>query len=123
MPFIEYGNRTRSLLQRARETGIPGIPSGWLEEVHARASTFAKRHAFLTGRYHQQQNLRQDFGLSKREIHLLENLSQGLTREEISASMEISLNTVKSMTKQVFAKLGAINSADAVRIAMANQII
>jgi LuxR family maltose regulon positive regulatory protein len=37
--------------------------------------------------------------------------------------MEISLNTVKSMTKQVFAKLGAINSADAVRIAMANQII
>ena len=123
MPFIEYGNRTRSLLQRARETGIPGIPSGWLEEVHARASTFAKRHAFLTGRYHQQQNLRQNFGLSKREIHLLENLSQGLTREEISASMEISLNTVKSMTKQVFAKLGAINSADAVRIAMANQII
>ena len=35
--------------------------------------------------------------------------SQGLTREEISASMEISLNTVKSMTEQVFAKLGAIN--------------
>lgn len=34
--FIEYGNRTRSLLQRARETGIPGIPSDWLEEVHGR---------------------------------------------------------------------------------------
>lgn len=124
MPFIEYGNRTRSLLERARTAGVPGIPARWLEDVHARAATFAKRHAYLAGRYRaQQQDHPQEFGLSKREVELLDDLSQGLTREEVSDSMQLSLNTVKSMTKQVFAKLGAINSADAIRIAMVNKIL
>ncbi|MDL2214337.1 LuxR C-terminal-related transcriptional regulator [Clostridia bacterium OttesenSCG-928-O13] len=124
MPFIEYGNRTRSLLERARTTGVAGVPATWLDDVHAKASTFAKRHAYLAGRYHQsRRNELSNFGLSHREVELLAGLSQGLTREEISAGMHLSLNTVKSMTKQVFAKLGAINSADAVRIALVNKII
>jgi LuxR family maltose regulon positive regulatory protein len=124
MPFIEYGNRTRSLLERARTSGLAGIPPAWLDDVHAKASTFAKRHAYLAGRYRQsRQDEHPDFGLSHREVELLAGLSQGLTREEISEGMQLSLNTVKSMTKQVFAKLGASNSADAVRIAMASKII
>ncbi|MFQ9847219.1 MAG: hypothetical protein ACLRXC_10170 [[Clostridium] leptum] len=91
MPFIEYGNRTRSLLQRARETGIPGIPSDWLEEVHARASTFAKRHAFLTAAI-TSSRISDRFASQTGNPPAGESW-RGLTREEISASMEISLNT------------------------------
>lgn len=123
-PFIEYGNRTRSLLERARDTKGHGIPAQWLEQTHAKASTFAKRHAYLAARYRQEQRGRPaDFSLSKREVELLDNLGQGLTREEISESMQLSLNTVKSIIKQVFSKLGAVNSADAIRIAVVNKII
>lgn len=122
MPFIEYGHRTRSLLERVRNTKGHGIPAAWLDEVHARAGTFAKRYAYLSGRFRQEREQNQNFGLSRREVELLDNLSQGLTREEISKSMGLSINTVKSITKQVFAKLGAINSADAIRIAMVNKI-
>ncbi len=124
MPFVEHGNRMRSLLEKIQSREQSEIPGEWLKQIHAKASTFAKRHAYLTGRY-ELDNKKQfsDFGLSRREIEILSHLSQGLTRDEIGESMKLSGNTVKSMLKQVYAKLGAINSVDAVRIAMLNQLI
>lgn len=124
MPFIESGSRTRSLLDYARKNDGHKIPRSWLDDIHARANTAAKRYATISGRYRlEQPGGRRDFDLSRRETELMMNLSQGLTREEIAASMELSSNTVKSLTKQTFAKLGAINAADAVRIAILNQLI
>ncbi|MDL2219892.1 LuxR C-terminal-related transcriptional regulator [Ruminococcaceae bacterium OttesenSCG-928-O06] len=124
MPFIEYGSQTRTLLQHAQKAGGHGMPAAWLADIHARASTYAKHHAYLVGRYRQQQeDQRTDYALSPREAELLALLSQGLTREEVAAAMQLSINTVKSLTKQAFAKLGAINAADAVRIAIINQLI
>jgi LuxR family maltose regulon positive regulatory protein len=41
-----------------------------------------------------------------------------LTREEIAIVNHISLDTVKSEIKSVYAKLHAVNRADAVRIAL-----
>jgi LuxR family maltose regulon positive regulatory protein len=61
--------------------------------------------------------------LSPREIQVLTGLSQGLTREEISKASLISINTVKSVIRSVYNKLGAINRADAVRIAATMGII
>jgi DNA-binding NarL/FixJ family response regulator len=55
--------------------------------------------------------------LSRREQDVLTGLSQGLTREEIAGLSSISINTVKSVISSVYNTLGAVNRADAVRIA------
>jgi LuxR family maltose regulon positive regulatory protein len=55
--------------------------------------------------------------LSKREMEVLSNLAQGFTRQDIADANSISVNTAKSTITNVYNKLGAINRADAVRIA------
>ncbi|MGI6153249.1 MAG: response regulator transcription factor [Christensenellaceae bacterium] len=124
MPFVEYGHRTRAMLDYFRKEGIPGIPTDWLEEAHTKASTYAKRHAYIVSQFKDTAKRgSQDFGLTSREVELLRNMSIGLTRDEIAASMYISPNTVKSMLKTVYNKIGAINSADAVRISISANLI
>jgi LuxR family maltose regulon positive regulatory protein len=59
----------------------------------------------------------QGIKLSKRELEILHSLSQGLTRQDIADASQISVNTAKSTITNVYNKLGAINRADAVRIA------
>ena len=118
MPFIEYGHRLRSLLEYFSTNGVEGIPSQWLKEMHTKASTNAKRHAYLASQF-ADKDYESDIvrSLSERETELLRHMSQGLTREEIAQSMYISPHTVKSMTKNVYNKIGAVNGADAIRIA------
>lgn len=125
MPFIEYGHRTRSLLDYMRRRAkdgpqADGVPPAWLDLVHTKASTYAKRHAFIAAKFAKDAPA---FSITAREADLLRNLSQGLTREEIAESMYVSPNTVKSMLKNVYSKIGAINSADAVRIALGAKLI
>jgi LuxR family maltose regulon positive regulatory protein len=62
-------------------------------------------------------------GLSPREITVIRGLSQGLTRDDIAQGSSISINTVKSVIRSVYNKLGAVNRADAVRIAAALGIL
>jgi LuxR family maltose regulon positive regulatory protein len=61
--------------------------------------------------------------LSRRENEVLSYLSQGLTRGEIAAALNLSINTVKSNVRSIYNKLGAVNRSDAVRIAAANGIL
>lgn len=118
MPFIEYGHRTRALLGYAREHARQ-IPDAWLEVVHTKAATYAKRHAYLVSKLGRGDGAQAPpFSLTKRENELIKNLSQGLTREEIASAMYVSPHTVKSMLKNVYNKIGAVNGADAVRITM-----
>lgn len=123
-PFVEYGTRTRTMIGHFEQIQGQTIPNEWLSKIRTKASTYAKRHSYISKKYEEkQQGQTTRYQLSRRETELLTNLSQGLTREEISAVMQLSINTVKSLTKQVFAKLGAINTPDAVRIAIVNQLI
>lgn len=124
MPFIEFGTRVRSLLERVQRAGGSNIPDDWMDKVHARTSTYAKHHSTLLRLYRQEQEgqAKNDV-LSPRETELLKNLSQGFTREELAQNMQLSPNTIKSLTKQVFAKLGAVNATHAVHIATATQLI
>jgi DNA-binding NarL/FixJ family response regulator len=55
--------------------------------------------------------------LSFREMEVLNALSQGLTRKEIARDAGLSLNAVKSVITGLYAKLGAMNRVDAMRIA------
>jgi DNA-binding NarL/FixJ family response regulator len=55
-----------------------------------------------------------DGGLSKREIEVLECLAQGMTTSQISASLYISENTVKTHVRRILEKLDAGNRTEAV---------
>jgi LuxR family transcriptional regulator, maltose regulon positive regulatory protein len=48
------------------------------------------------------------------ELAVLQGLAAGLSRREIGTSLFISLNTVKSHTRELYRKLGATSRADAV---------
>ena len=51
---------------------------------------------------------------SAAELAVLRCLAAGLSRREIGAQLYISLNTVKTHTRELYRKLGATSRADAV---------
>jgi ATP/maltotriose-dependent transcriptional regulator MalT len=51
---------------------------------------------------------------SAAELAVLQSLATGLSRREIGAQLYISLNTVKTHTRELYRKLGATSRADAV---------
>ncbi|MDR1669409.1 MAG: helix-turn-helix transcriptional regulator, partial [Oscillospiraceae bacterium] len=110
-PFAELGKDMRTLASRAlRESGIP---AGWLETVRRKASAFAKFQSAMVSEH----TRRRGASLSAREHEVLSDLCRGLSRAEIAAKQSLSVNTVNSVTANVFHKLGAGNTADAIRIA------
>jgi LuxR family maltose regulon positive regulatory protein len=118
MPFIEMGKDTRAMIEGIlKEDCGCTVPREWLEKIHRAASAYAKKIAGLMGKYGGEDRRRSPAALSHRELEVLKGLSQGLTRGEIAGVSSISVNTVKSAAARVYNKLGAINRADAVRIA------
>lgn len=117
-PFIEAGNCTRSLCAMARRSQGHSFDAEWLDNIEQKASSFAKRLSAMQ-KEHAKRTKQQkpETNLSKREMDVLFSLSQGLTRDEIAGFYGVSVNTVKSNIKNIYNKLGAVNRADAVRIA------
>lgn len=125
MPFIEMGRYIRSLLIYIKNLDDPRFDNKWVEKLHKRSSTNAKRLISL-----KRENTRLDIApseenakLSEKETEVLRALSQGLTREEISKSMKVSLGTVKKHITNVYSKLGAVNRADAIYIATGQKLL
>ncbi len=54
--------------------------------------------------------------LTPREVDVLEQLAQGLTNKQIALALGISEHTVKYHISAVYAKLGVMNRAEAVRV-------
>jgi LuxR family maltose regulon positive regulatory protein len=123
MPFIELGNNMRSLTAAALKTPVSGLPTDWLELIRRRATTYAKRVAFIRSRYLETHSLSTDVQLTSKELEILEDLFHGLSRTEISLTRNVSVNTVKSMLQTVYHRLGAENALDAVRIATAKNLL
>ena len=124
MPFIEFGHKTRAMLNHVHKTGSSVIPDEWIARIHTKASTYAKRHSYIVSRFaYLKDSEKKDFGLTHREVELLRNMSQGLTRDEIAECMYLSPHTIKSMLKTAYNKIGAINGADAVRLAALHSIL
>lgn len=69
------------------------------------------------------QQPRQDFGLSPREIELLEQLKNGLTYEQLAQNMYISVGTVRKHIENVYRKLQVNNKVNAVKVAIDNRLI
>jgi LuxR family maltose regulon positive regulatory protein len=134
MLFIEQGNNMRTLtgtalreLKERGETGLEadglGLPASWLEMMRSRATTYAKRVAFVRSVYLEKHSPRDDVQITSKELEILTDLSQGLSRTEISLTHGISINTVKSMLQVIYDKLGAESAMDAVRIATTKRIL
>jgi LuxR family maltose regulon positive regulatory protein len=125
MCFIEIGKDVRTLVEAVLREKDCAIPRPWLEKIRRGASAHAKR-LFEAAVYFQERRdtaASRGSGLSFREMAVLTGLSQGLTREELAGDNEISINTVKSVIRSIYNKLGAVNRADAVRIAVSKGIL
>jgi LuxR family maltose regulon positive regulatory protein len=114
MAFIELGEDMYALAGEwlAEKTGP--IPRSWLLAIRSKASVYAKKLALVVESLPRQAPA---VTLSFREMRVLTGLSKGLTREEIADKGAMSLNTVKNIISGIYAKLGAVNRADAIRIA------
>jgi LuxR family maltose regulon positive regulatory protein len=120
MAFTELGKDMRALAQAALKDGAPNIPREWLEQVYRDAAGYAKKHFTVTEHDRSAASRRGDgpgVHLSCREVEVLTGLCQGMTREEIAGLSSLPVNTVKSVIRSIYNKLGALNRADAVRIA------
>ncbi|MDR3171890.1 MAG: LuxR C-terminal-related transcriptional regulator [Treponema sp.] len=121
MPFIEVGQDMYTLAGAALQAGTDVIPSAWLERIQKNASAYWKKLLVVVEKDRKQQgDLEQQepgASLSQRELKVLIGLSRGLTREEIAGDNALSINTVKATITRIYNKLGAVNRADAIRIA------
>jgi LuxR family maltose regulon positive regulatory protein len=125
MCFIEIGKDTRTLMEMALREENCAIPRPWLEKIRRGSSAHAKKLFEAAAEFRERRHTpaSRGSGLSPRELAVLSYLSQGLTREEIAEDSEISINTVKSVIKSIYNKLGAVNLADAIRIAVSRGIL
>ncbi len=94
------GPAAAALRQRLRGAGMRKIPRG------PRAST--------------RQN---PFGLTTRELQILDCLSTGLTNMRIGAKLHVSPKTVDHHVSSVLSKLGATSRGEAARIARAEHLV
>jgi LuxR family maltose regulon positive regulatory protein len=128
MPFIELGREMRALtdgaLKEINAKGeIAGLCPKWLKEMRNKSALYAKKinahrkNISSAAAACKRDGSRNAPLLSGREMSVLDGLSLGFTRIEIAASLSISPNTVKSALRSIYNKLGALNKADAVRIA------
>jgi LuxR family maltose regulon positive regulatory protein len=123
MPFIELGKEMRSLVSAASKSDDCKIPGKWLDLIGGKSAAYARKVAFVISEYRKENNLDEAVKLSRRETEVLSDLYQGFSRSEIAANRNLSINTVKSVLNMVYAKLGADNVADAIRLALEKNLI
>jgi LuxR family maltose regulon positive regulatory protein len=122
MPFIELGNDMRTLTRVALKEGVR-IPKLWLEEINRKSAFYAKHQGCVIAEYRRTNGMENDICFTPREIETINDLCHGLSRAEIAANHNISINTVKMVIGNIYSKLGAKNLADLVRIVTARKII
>ncbi len=99
--FVEEGPAMAALLEQAKKRGL------------APAYVSLLQAAFASSRLTRRQGLIEP--LSERELDVLRLLATDLTGPEIAHHLVVSLNTVRSHTKAIFAKLGVNSRRTAVR--------
>jgi LuxR family maltose regulon positive regulatory protein len=120
MPFIEQGDEMRLLVSDALNSGTCAIPEAWLESARSRASAYGKKLTLVREYSRTAEGAEtgaEPVYLTRQEKKILALLSQGFNREEIAGKLMVSGSHVKSGIRGIYQKLGAINRADAIRIA------
>jgi LuxR family maltose regulon positive regulatory protein len=119
MVFVELGEDMRDFAGAALAGEGLGIPRPWLETIHLSASAYAKKLALAIRFLREAEKSPEMVFLSPHERTVLLGLSRGLTRKEIAQKGSLSVARIKPLIKRVYDKLGAVNRADAIRIASA----
>jgi len=127
MPFIELGKDMRTMtsfaLKEQNKNDTDNIPKSWLETVNRKASSYAKRLSHVIAEFKQANGMTDNITITPRESEVLADLSHGLSRVEIAAGHNLSINAVKTVINNIYMKLGAENLADAIRIATERKMI
>jgi LuxR family maltose regulon positive regulatory protein len=128
LPFAEAGKDMRALaaaaLQKKAWQQAPLLERPLLERIRVQAAAYAKK-LYLCARRLAPETVtgRDGLALSPREQATLRALFEGFTGEELAESEGRSFNTVKSEIRRIYEKLGAINRADAIRIALSRGLL
>jgi LuxR family maltose regulon positive regulatory protein len=123
MPFIELGRDMRTLTAAAMKSQSCAIPRQWLEKIRVKASTYAKKLNYVVSASRPEHRDSDQLALTSKERDILIDLCHGLSRTEIAYNHNISINTAKASIQMIYTKLGAQNTADAIRIAATLKII
>ncbi|MCL2226159.1 MAG: LuxR C-terminal-related transcriptional regulator [Oscillospiraceae bacterium] len=121
--FSQYAKDMRTLTAFALKDGTCPIPKAWLEEINRKASAYAKRLSHMATEYMAVNNIDKEITLTGRESKILRDLSHGLSRSEIAASQNLSVNTVKMVINTIYDRLCVTNLPDAIRIAVDRKIV
>jgi len=121
--FVQFAKDMRTLSAAALKSASCAIPRKWLEDINHKSSTLAKRKAKLISEYALANNLEKGVKLTEREIDVLKDLSDGLSRTEIASGRNISVNTVKMNINIIYDKLGVFSLSEAIRAAADLKII
>jgi LuxR family maltose regulon positive regulatory protein len=122
MPFIELGKDMRTL-SAAALNGQNKIPIPWLEEINRKSALYAKYQGYVISEYRQANGIEDNIYLTPRELEIINDLCHGLSRAEIAANRNLSINTVKMVIGTIYSKLDAKNLADLIRIATERKIV
>jgi LuxR family maltose regulon positive regulatory protein len=117
MAFIELGEDMRDFAGAVLAGKGCGIERSWLETIQVNASAYAKKLALAVRFLREEEGRPGMVFLNSKERTVLAGLSRGLTRKEIAQRGGLSVGTIKPLIKRVYDKLGAVNRADAIRIA------
>ncbi|MCL2601184.1 MAG: LuxR C-terminal-related transcriptional regulator [Treponema sp.] len=127
MPFIELGEDMRSIasaalsaldtMSAAPTSAEHGLNREWLLSIRSKAAGYAKKLSTATEQYCKVCKENDIPFFTAQELSVLTSISKGLTREKIAEGASLSASTVKKIIKTIYTKLGAINRADAIRIA------
>lgn len=125
MQFVELGNNMVALAKFALKSEGCAIPENWLKNILRKSSTYAKRLSRVAAEYKRVNNSEAEaqVNLTKRELELLNDIFHGLSKTEIASNYGLSPNYVKNRLQSIYAKLGAENRNDAIRIAVSKKFI
>jgi len=115
MPFMSLGNDMRALTSAAMREPDIGIPKAWLEMIGSKSAYYAKYQSQFRSSHDKSSGTDGGVSLTDREIEVLRDLYNGLSRSEIAAHLNLSINTVKLFINNIYTKLDAHNLAEVIR--------
>ena len=120
MKFAELGNDMHSVIYMVKRSELNTIDGSWPDDIYAKAATYEKHLKNIKAQHRQtcESVSKPPVKFSKREREILRYICQGLTNMEIANTCFISISAVKKTLYNIYAKLGAANRAEAVRIAI-----
>lgn len=124
-PILYMGNDTLELLEIVSDTWETKEEKAWAERLYHNTIEYRKNYVAVAKQCQIEKKDKKKDGviLTKREIEVISLLAEGWTGNEIGYKLGISINGVKKHLSRIYAKLGAVNRADAIHIAFRKGIL